>query len=245
MPSPTDAHHLFVTGTDTDVGKTIAALLLLKNIQRTGITPFYLKPLQTGCANPLDPGCDAAFIAASVGPEIAIDPALSTLYCLPEPKAPWLAALNAKQSILPDKLLRAINQHRNRSPALVIEGAGGLMVPITKDFLMIDLMADLKIPTVLVARDRLGTINHCLLSIEALLARDIPIQGLLLMASAQLSPPPDMVAENMMAIERFSGIPVAGHIEWIADLANIPHHINMVISKLLEAHATKRQWSTP
>ncbi|MGD9209632.1 MAG: dethiobiotin synthase, partial [Desulfobacteraceae bacterium] len=206
MPYHNSLKHYFVTGTDTDVGKSVVSALLLQAMKNAGKEPFYLKPLQTGCRGPYDPESDAAVIAARLGNNIVIDPAESTLYCLPQPKAPWLAGINANQNIEPDQLFDRINTVRNKKSALVIEGAGGLMVPITADFLMLDLMARLAMPVVLVARDNLGTINHTLLSIAALIDRNIPIQGVLLTASAQNPTSPEMVEENKMAIEHFGGV---------------------------------------
>lgn len=238
MPLHKLPKQLFVTGTDTDVGKSVAALLILKALQQAGGQPVYLKPLQTGCINPHAPGSDAAFIDAHWGKDTAMDPVRSTLYCFRQPKAPWLAALNSDQAIEPDELIKAINRFRETSPALVIEGAGGLMVPITRTFLMIDLMARLKIPSVLVARDGLGTINHTLLSIAALRSRNIALQGIVLMASGQNSTPPEMIAENKMAIEHFANVPVAGHVDWIEDFANVPASAEITIQNLLKTPAT-------
>ena len=230
MPSLSDPIKLFVTGTDTDVGKSVVSYLLLNVMQKTGLAPRYLKPLQTGCVGPDDPEADAAFIA---GRFESVIPEESTLYCLPQPKAPWLAALDAGQTIETGQLLQKLTTLKKGSRSLVIEGAGGVMVPITEDFLMLDLMAGLEIPVIIVARDGLGTINHTLLSIEALKRRGIPIRGVVFTAQSKEPTPPEMVAENQMAVEHFSGVPVVGSIEWIEDFGRIPTRVEKTVKKLL------------
>lgn len=233
MPLNPEPNHLFVTGTDTDVGKSVVSFLILKALIDTGCRPEYLKPLQTGCSSPTDPEADAFVIAQRIGGGDWVDPDRSTLFCLPQPKAPWLAAIDAGEKIHPDQLILKINELKKRPNPLVVEGAGGLMVPITSDFLMIDLMACLEIPVVLVARDGLGTINHTLLSVNALKARGIEIAGVVLAAASQSPTPKEMVAENKLAIERFGGVKVAGHIDRIVNFDAVPGRVEAVIKKLL------------
>lgn len=233
MPLNLNQNHLFVTGTDTDVGKSVVSFLLLKTMVDAGCRPAYLKPLQTGCNSPKDPEADALVIARRLGDTALVDPDRSTLYCLPQPKAPWLAAIDAGKQINPDQLILKINNLKKGPAPLIIEGAGGLMVPITKDFLMIDLMACLEIPVVLVARDGLGTINHTLLSLNALKSRGIEIAGVVLTAASLPPTPREMVAENKLAIERFGRVNVAGHIDRIENFNNVPLQAETTIKKLL------------
>ncbi len=233
MNSNNPVPHFFVTGTDTDVGKSVIAFLLLKALADSGYQPLYLKPLQTGCDTPHSPEADAAVIAKRLGDTVALDPEESTLFCLPTPKAPWLAAKDAGRTLAPKQLLFKINAFRQKARPLVIEGAGGLMVPITENFLMIDLMAALAIPVVLVARDGLGTINHTLLAVAALKARDIPILGIVLTAGPGQPTAREIVVENMMAITHFSGIPVAGHIDRIEEFGAVPESAANTMAELL------------
>jgi dethiobiotin synthetase len=233
MPLNSKQNHLFVTGTDTDVGKSVVSFLILKAMIDAGCHPEYLKPLQTGCNSPKSPEADAFVIAQRMGDTAPVDPDRSTLYCLPQPKAPWLAAIDAGKKINPDQLILKINDLKKGPNPLIIEGAGGLMVPINKDFLMIDLMACLEIPVVLVARDGLGTINHTLLSLNALKTRGIEIAGVVLTAASHPPTPKEMVAENKLAIERFGRVNVAGHIDRIEDFNAVPYRVEATIKKLL------------
>lgn len=152
---------IVVTGTDTGVGKTVFAAALAGAIQAS-----YWKPVQAGLT---DEG-DSLHVAvlSSLPPERILTPA----YRLTNPCSPHRAAEIDGVTIRADRLaLPAV------PPPLIVEGAGGVLVPLTRDWLMADLFALWAAPVVLVSRTSLGTINHSLLSIEALRSRDIPILG--------------------------------------------------------------------
>jgi len=157
-PAPT----FVVTGTDTDVGKTVFAAALAGALRA-----HYWKPVQAG----LDPRSDADSVAALSG----MPPAhiLPEAYRLATPCSPHRAAAIDGVTIELDRLALP-----TVAGPLVIEGAGGVLVPITPDLLFADLFARWAKPVVLVARTGLGTINHSLLSIEALRARGVPIHGI-------------------------------------------------------------------
>ncbi len=158
------ARRIVVTGTDTDIGKTVFAVALARALGAS-----YWKPVQAG----IEDGGDAA-TAARQG--------LSTLpeaYRLTTPCSPHRAAEIDDIAIDPARL--AIP---GVDGPLVVEGAGGVLVPITRDLLFADLFARWGEPVVLVARTALGTINHSLLSIEALRARGVPILGIAFVGDA-------------------------------------------------------------
>ncbi len=150
-----------VTGTDTDIGKTVFAAGLAGLIGAR-----YWKPVQAG-----EPG-DRETVAALADVET-----LPEVYRLKLAASPHQASADEGIVIDTDKL------NPPEGP-LVIEGAGGLMVPLTRDALFIDVFARWKLPVVLCARTKLGTINHTLLSLEALRARDIPICGVAFIGDA-------------------------------------------------------------
>lgn len=150
---------LVVTGTDTDIGKTVFAAALT-----TAIGARYWKPIQSG----LDGGSDAARVAALGVPQ---DRILTEAYRLATPCSPHRAAEIDGVVIDPARL----DPPEDR---LVIEGAGGVLVPVTRALLYADLFARWGLPVVLVARTGLGTINHSLLSVEALRRRAVPILGI-------------------------------------------------------------------
>ena len=106
---------LFITGTDTDVGKSMVAFLILKAILNQGHMPIYLKPLQTGCVSSTDSKADAVVIAEHMGRHGDVIPEYHTLYCLPQPKAPWFAAKDAKQKIDKAQLIEKIDFFKNKA----------------------------------------------------------------------------------------------------------------------------------
>jgi dethiobiotin synthetase/malonyl-CoA O-methyltransferase len=158
-----NAKHIFVTGTDTDVGKSVASAWLVQKLQAR-----YWKPIQSG----LD-GRDVDVVRRLA----ALDEAriMPTAVELQEPLSPHEAA-RREGRVVP---LSALSTIPEGDGTLVIEGAGGVMVPINDQALMLDLMQALAVPVVLVARSGLGTINHTLLSLMALRSRNIPILGVI------------------------------------------------------------------
>ncbi len=158
---------LFVTGTDTDIGKTFASVILLKALSRH-LPVSYFKPIQSG-----EP-TDFSTIQEAV-PNIKIKP---STYLLRTPASPDRAAAIESKTLSIETLKK---DWLNRDDSFhVVEGAGGLCVPINSHYQMIDLIADLKIPVVLVTSTCLGTINHTLLSVQAMKAKGLPIAGIVL-----------------------------------------------------------------
>ena len=183
-----------VTGTDTDVGKTIFAAGL---VQALGAT--YWKPVQAG----LDGGGDSATVARLTG--LGPDRLLPEAYRLATPCSPDLAASLDGVAIDPARLtLPAV------AAPLVVEGAGGALVPLTGDLVYADLFARWACPVVIVASTRLGTINHSLLTIEALRSRGVSILGVAFVGEA---------AEHSEAtIARIGGGRRLGRLPWLPDL---------------------------
>ena len=158
---------IIVTGTDTDIGKTVFAAGLT-----AALGARYWKPVQAGLAD----GSDAASVV-TLG--VPADRVLPEAYRLTTPCSPHLAAELDGVTIEPDRLALP-----EVDGALVVEGAGGVMVPVTRDLIFADLFARWGKPVVLVARTGLGTINHSLLSIEALRSRGVPILGIAFVGDA-------------------------------------------------------------
>lgn len=152
-----------VTGTDTDVGKTVFAAALAG-----ALNAAYWKPVQCGTED----GTDRERVKALGG--LADDRVLPEVYRLDMPASPHRAAEAQGVRIRVSELTTLPEV----AGPLVIEGAGGLMVPLTREALFINLFSAWRLPVILVARTRLGTINHSLLSIEALAGRNIPVQGI-------------------------------------------------------------------
>ena len=185
----------FVTGTDTDVGKTLVAAWLL-----TQLDASYWKPVQAGVM----PETDSSVVRRLA--EIEPDRILPEAYVLPEAIAPHEAARRAGIAIDMAKFVPPASDR-----LLVVEGAGGLMVPLTDTAYVIDLAAELHLPLILVARSTLGTINHTLLSLEAIRRRGLPLAGVVINGPE--------TPHNRAAIERYGQVEVIAEIPWL-DVVN-------------------------
>lgn len=235
MSLQSERRRLYVAGTDTEVGKTGVSLLLMHYFLAQGHKPFYLKPFQTGVQSPRDPDGDAAFVYRHVEHLQANDPSESSPYCFPQAKAPLFAAQNVGMSIDLHKIEAIVEKKSRTYSPVIMEGAGGLLVPVTEDMLGVDLIFCLQAETILVARAGLGTINHTLLSVEALTCRGLQPSGIIFVDRSPEGMPKDLVEENMQAVEAFSGIRVCGVIDRIADFSRIhPKHLR-VFDQLLHA----------
>ncbi len=186
---PDRGRGVFVTGTDTGVGKTLVSACLVKAWDAD-----YFKPIQTGLAE--EPG-DTATVAALTG--LSPDRLHQTVHAFAPPVSPHLAAEKARVAIRAEDI---------RLPAtsrpVVVEGAGGALVPLNDRETMLDLMVQLGLPVVLVAADRLGGINHTLLTLEALRARGLEVLGVVLTG--------DAFADNASAIEAHGRTRILGRL---------------------------------
>ena len=220
MKSKTSIPNLFVVGTDTGVGKSVVCLLLMQWLFARGHTPFYVKPFQTGCMNPYDTDSDAAFVYRHTAQLRDKDPAQSVVCCYPAAKAPYFAARSAGGKIDLDKVMASVADKGRGCAPLVVEAAGGLLVPVTRQAMVVDLAGMLHCRLLLVARAGLGTINHTLLSLEALHHRKIAPCGIILVESADAPTDRALLAENISAIEDHSKTPVAGVVAVLKDFSN-------------------------
>lgn len=162
---------VFVTGTDTGVGKTLVAAGVLRALREAGTDAVPMKPVQTGCTRRqgawVAPDLEFSLKASGMAPSAA-DLALMAPYCFRPPCSPHLAARRAGGRISLPSLHGAFRQLNRAHEFVVVEGAGGVLVPLDDRRTMLDLMKLLGLPVILVARPGLGTINHTLLSIYAL-----------------------------------------------------------------------------
>ena len=163
---------LFVTATNTNVGKTYTTLKLIESFSKLGISVGVCKPIETGVVTePLD-AQELLECVQKYNPNFkALKPKDITAYTFSLPAAPFCA--DHKKIIKIEKIKEKINELQKLCDLLIIEGAGGLMVPITKEYKMIDLAKELNLKTLLVTPSKLGCINDTLLSIEALKRHNI------------------------------------------------------------------------
>jgi malonyl-CoA O-methyltransferase len=186
----------FVTGTDTGVGKTIVSAALMLHLRSAGPVRYW-KPIQTGIEQD-DDTATVAWLAGCSAAEL-----LTSGVRLLRPVSPHLAARLSGVVIDLAPLEDTLND-ASGSARIVVEGAGGALVPVNDIQFMIDLMARFDLPAVITARSTLGTINHTLLTIEALQHRSVAIAGVVMVG------PPD--ADNRHAIEQYGGVRVLGEM---------------------------------
>lgn len=166
---------VFVTGTDTGVGKTVVAAALARFLRERDLNVGVMKPVETGVADLAGPGPDAALLQWAAGCEN--DAELIAPYRLREPLAPSVAAEQAHTRIEMDRIVESARRLAETHDFLIIEGAGGLMVPLSGGLLMADLAREMGFPLLVVSRPGLGTINHTLLTVFAARAMEIPLAG--------------------------------------------------------------------
>lgn len=196
---------LFIAGTDTGVGKTFVTALLAMAYERLGFKVEVQKWVTTGSSEVSD---DVAFVMKALGRKPPLPGSLQTPYCFSYPASPHLAAERDDKVIDVDILIDATMRLSKECDVLLIEGAGGLMVPYSLKVLQIDLIEQLRLPVCLVARAGLGTLNHTLLSIEACRRRDIAIN--MVVMNSMACDDPIIINDNRKVIEMLSHSQVLG-----------------------------------
>lgn len=229
---------LFVTGTDTSVGKTLVATAIVRALVRRGIRVGVYKPVETGCR----PGTGGAsvvgedgrllaaaaaspvFKAPTAAPPVSLEAVVSapaplviagsrkhrpgscrvSSYLLRQAAAPMVAAEAEGVRIDPDRLLADFDSVAADSDFVVVEGAGGLLVPIAEDFTYRELASELGLPLLCVVASRLGCINHALLTFDAADAAELPLVGYVINQIGQDEAAAREARSNRAAIARFA-----------------------------------------
>ena len=218
----TPARGIFITGTDTDAGKTIAAAAVLVSLRAGGIDAVPMKPVQTGAIVQRSPwqSPDLEFCLRMAELRPDADELQDMVPFIYEPAcSPHLAAAKAGREISLERIVAAFHRLLRRHERVVVEGAGGLLVPITGDKTMIDLMAMLGLPVILAARPGLGAINHTLLSIRELARTGLELLGIIFCETSDRGWG-EIEQNNVETIARMGKVPVLGRIPFIPGLAD-------------------------
>lgn len=196
---------LFVTATDTGVGKTVVAASIVAALRARGERIAAFKPVVTGTDEPPDPDWppDDALLAAAAG----VRPEEVTTARFGPPVSPHLAAALAGAPLDPALLRGAFDARAAEADTVVVEGVGGLLVPLTPDYLVRDLAVDVGLPLVVVARPALGTISHTLLTLEAARAAGLRVAGVVITPWPER--PSTMEDDNRATIARLGAVEVA------------------------------------
>ena len=192
---------VFITGTGTGVGKTVLIAGLAALLRSRGESFCVYKPIQTGCPDPERPE-DLGSVKRWVGDDVET----FCSYCFAEPAAPYAA--DPERTIQPRKILHDFKDLQKKYPVVLVEGAGGVRVPVSRHFEMIDLIRMLQLPVVVAAASGLGTINHTLLTIGALNAERLEVKGVVIAAPQETADP--SVATLLPTLEAFLPATILG-----------------------------------
>ena len=190
--------NLFLTGTDTNIGKTYVAALLVRALRAAGHDCVGLKPICCG-----DRGDAEALHAASDGASPLND--INPVWLRP-PAAPYTASIIEHRTVDLDLIREAFGRARSAHPSLIVEGAGGWLVPITRDYFVADLAEEMGLPVAIVVANKLGAINHTLLTLAAIRSRGLACAGLILnrpTADDDLA-----TTTNRAMLEELAGVPI-------------------------------------
>lgn len=212
---------VFVAGTDTGVGKTLVAAALLRVLARRHARVVGMKPVAAGAVWHAGAWHSEDALALRAASSLQVPPALDNPVLLREPMSPHLAAARAGQRITLAPIVAAYRALAERADAVVVEGAGGLLVPLDDDGLSgADLARALNLPLLLVVGLRLGCLNHALLTAEAIVRRGLTLAG---WVANRIDPRMSAVDENIAYLQRHLPAPL-----WVdipaccADAAALP-----------------------
>ena len=203
----------FVTGTDTNVGKTLVSAALIHSLARNGLKVAGMKPVAAGAE--LRDGQlwneDVALLSGEAN--VTLDTHLIAPYLFKEAAAPHVAAALEGQQINPDTIFTAFEQIRAQTEAVIVEGAGGFCVPLTPQIDLADIAARLQLDVILVVGLRLGCLNHAFLTAEAIAARGLRLAGWVV---NQIDPAMPHQAVNIEALRERLPAPCLGSLPWMS-----------------------------
>jgi dethiobiotin synthetase len=207
---------VFITGTDTGVGKTVVSAGLAMALRARGIKVGVMKPVATGCTGTDKRliSMDAVFLLEAGENEY---PSLTNPSRYRNPLAPSVAATIEKKEVDIEAIIRAYKEMQKHYDFIIVEGVGGLLVPLRNNYYVANLIREFKLPLVVVARPGLGTINHTLLTLDAALIRGFELRGIIFNRLPEVN---YSVAEitNPKVIHDLSGIPVLGSLPDMPDV---------------------------
>lgn len=234
----------FVTGTDTGIGKTWVSAALLLAHMRAGHAVGYMKPVQTGCVDTagyrVAPDLELVQAVSGFTPPATLQDAVCPdRYVMAA--SPHLAAAEEGATIDMKRLLTAYRRMTSQYPNLIVEGAGGVLVPLNEHETMLDLMQQLGLPVLVVGRAGLGTLNHTLLTIQAILSAGLDVLGIVLVQS---QPPPvdpeaareeaRIIADNQRTLALWSGSSIMACLPYqihCTDRIRIRQYLEGIVAK--------------
>ena len=207
---------LFVTGTDTDVGKTYVTAGLAVSLRKSGVDVGGMTPFAAGLKQKTGFKSEDVEILANASevndPENLINPQF-----FPIPASPYTAWKNLKIKPKVNSILSSFKELKKIHEMILVEGMGGIMTPILKDYFVSDLIKDMKIPSVIVCRTKVGTINHTIMTIKMCGKYRIPLRGIII---NDFDSDGYNVKELTRDLKSLTGIPILGSVPFIEDLSD-------------------------
>ncbi len=224
---------VFITGTDTEVGKTVVATALIRALVQAGHRIAAMKPIAAGA----DPGPtgpqNADAVALKAAANVPATYEIVNPYCLKLPASPHIAAAKEGISIKLAPIVQAFGQLTRNSDLVVVEGAGGWLAPINETETMADIAATLDLPVVLVVGLRLGCLNHALLTAQAIEARGLTCAGWI---GNHLQPRFEHAAENLATLEARLAAPLLDVVPFQAHASTRPATLSQIaVGRIKEA----------
>ena len=229
-PYATHPSGFFITGTDTGIGKTIVTACLLNLFNRNVVRAGAMKPVETGISGAFS---DAKFLiqAGSLDER----PEDISPYRLKTPAAPQVASIMEKTSIEISNILMRFDRLCQKHETLLVEGVGGLLVPIAKNYFVADLAQEMKLPLIIVTRPDLGTINHTLMTLECANKRGLKIHGIII-NEARKTDEGSVQNKSLEILQNYSDSPLLGRLPHLPQLTSKhidPKWINTLAESLL------------
>jgi dethiobiotin synthetase len=194
----------FITGTDTGIGKTFVTSLLVRGLRKAGLDAVGMKPICCGDR------ADAELLVEAADNQVSVDEI--NPWWLQVPASPYTASMVEERMIDVPEILRAYSRLRKAHRSVLVEGVGGWMVPIRRDYFVSDLAADIGLPVVVVVGNRLGALNHALLTVQSIKASGQTCAGIIL---NQCDPEMDLIAgtTNRAVLEHLLDVPILFEIQ--------------------------------
>jgi dethiobiotin synthetase len=206
---------LFIAGTDTDVGKTYITAGLAVTLRKTGVDVGVMKPFAAGTAQKKGYKSEDVEIlsrsAMTCDPENLVNPQF-----FPIPASPYTAWKKLKTKPKVSTILSSFKKLSKLHDMLLVEGMGGIMTPILKDYYITNLIKEMKIPTVIVTRSKVGTVNHTIMTVKMCEKYKLPVKGIIINNFDDGYPIKDLTKD----LKSLTGIPVLGTIPFIKDMSD-------------------------
>lgn len=223
---------LFIAGTDTNIGKSVVTGLLARFLLGQGYSVVTQKWVQTGAAENSPGDIDIHLrLMEKDGKEYRQYLPLMLPYSFPLPSSPHLAARLAKRKINPDQLIKSTKSLARHFDYVLIEGTGGLLVPLENQTLFVDVVKKMSLTVILVAGNKVGAINHTLLSIEALKKRKINILGIIWNTLSR-NEDRRVLKDNPLCVEKITGVKKLGILPFAENPVTLQKHFRSIAFKL-------------